>query len=141
MPRAMFSSPVDAPAEVVWRLLLDKIEHPDRYIDGVSDVEILERGADGSVLRRMRTPRMLLTERIMADESELLVSFVLVGSPVFDGGVTNRIDIGADGRPVLTVDLDWVPVDMRFPDDTDMTGLVRSTVLKIKALAESGGID
>lgn len=138
MPRAAFSAPVDAPVDVLWRLLLDKIEHPDRYIDGVSEVEILERGADGSVLRRMRTPRMLLTERIMADESALLVSFVLVDSPAFDGGVTNRIEIGADGRPVLTFDLDWVPVDIRIPDDTDMIGLVRSTVLHIKALAEAG---
>ena len=45
--------PVRTSIETLWALLVDKIRHPDRYIDGVEQVEILHESGPLAVERRM----------------------------------------------------------------------------------------
>ncbi len=51
----LLALPVSAPLEVLWKLLVDKIEHPQVYVPGVSEVKILEKDAQ-STLREMTLP-------------------------------------------------------------------------------------
>ena len=65
MPKASYSVQVKAPVEVVWRLLVDKIEHPGTYVPGVTAVKILDR-QPGFVVRQMTAGGVNVVERITA---------------------------------------------------------------------------
>jgi hypothetical protein len=43
MVKISYSEEVDVPIEILWHLLLDKTEHPDRTIKEAKQVKILER--------------------------------------------------------------------------------------------------
>ena len=49
---AQFTTIVKAPLENVWRHLIFKIENPENFVPGISDVFILEKN-DNFVLRKM----------------------------------------------------------------------------------------
>lgn len=140
MAKASFSSPVNAPIEVLWDLLVDKIENPQRYVPGVSDVKILEK--DGkSVLRQMTTPEITVKERITYDEDSREVVFTLVEHPQFSGEVLNKIIVPPDNKPsdpvILEFILDWQPLNPQAPrDEPDMSETIREAVLHTKQLAE-----
>ena len=139
MPKARFSVQIDAEVETIWDLLMDRISNPGRYVPDVEQSEILERD-EWSVLRRMTVAGNVLTERIHADPEELEFEFELVDHPMFFGSVINHItppDEGVvDGRPVLTFELDWQPLDEGTPDAGNMEPAIRSAVLQLKEEAE-----
>jgi len=61
------SEEINSTFEILWALLLDKIQHPDRTIKEVTDVEILEKYDDG-ILRQMHGLGMIIKERITIDK-------------------------------------------------------------------------
>ncbi len=86
---------VDAPASLVWALLKEKIERPERFVPGARDVEIVRRIDDRAVERVMRigppdAPRTV-REVISYDDATMTVIFKLVDDPVNVGFVTNTI--------------------------------------------------
>ncbi len=54
MPHTAHSAKVNAPIDIVWAQLISKVYHPDRFLIGVSGVEILEDDATNHrVIRKM----------------------------------------------------------------------------------------
>jgi hypothetical protein len=147
MPHAEFSAAVAAPAAVVWGLVHDKIEHPERFVPGVTAVEIRSRAPDGSVVRAMTVADgSRVVERVTADVGTLTVRFVAEpdseGPP---GEVLNAV-VATGGLA------DPGPVGLRFearwsePDDTGsravlepaaVAAMLRAAVLRTKQTAEA----
>jgi len=136
MPKASYTARVDASLETLWRLLLEKIERPQRFVPGVSEVEILEREA-GFLVRRMKAGDLELVERITVFERQKQIDFVLVDHPVYAGQVINKVEVLHEGLPLsLTFSLDWRRKDGQ-PDREDMSDAIRKAVEETKALAEA----
>jgi len=136
MPKASYTARVDASLETLWRLLLEKIERPQRFVPGVSEVEILEREA-GFLVRRMKAGDLELVERITVFERQQQIDFVLVDHPVYAGQVINKVEVLHEGLPLsLTFSLDWRRKDGQ-PDREDMSDAIRKAVEETKALAEA----
>jgi len=138
MPRCIHRVTVKAPLETVWALLLDKMEHPQRYIESVMDYSILERG-DGWMLREMELPgEFRLRERISVDEATRTLTFTLVEHPSFAGTVRNHVR-GLEGRDdavELEFDMDWRERPGAPAPAEDPVEMIRSAVAHLRDIAE-----
>ena len=139
MPKHHVSSRVEASPETVWAVLLDKMEHPQRYIEDALDAEILDRDPE-SVTRQLVLPGgVSFRERITSDPVARSITFTLLDHPVFEGTVQNRLQIAADGGVELAFELDWRArpgcVDDRDPEEP--LALIRSSVMHTKRIAEA----
>ncbi len=139
MPKHRVSSQVDASLDTVWAVLLDKMEHPQRYIEDALDAEILGRDGDNVVRKLVLPGGVTFRERISADSGERTITFTLLDHPVFEGTVLNRLLVGPDGRVELAFELDWRArpgcVDDRDPEEP--LALIRSSVMRTKRIAEA----
>ncbi|GLH68142.1 AtaL-like protein [Geothrix edaphica] len=139
MPRHTVHSRVDASPETVWAVLLDKMVHPQRYIEDALDAEILERGTSGVVRRLVLPGGVAFRERITADSRRGTVTFTLLDHPVYEGTVVNRLQVSPEGEVELTFELDWTIrtdcVDDRDPQEP--LALIRSSVMHTKRIAEA----
>jgi hypothetical protein len=132
------SSHVDASPDTVWAVLLDKMVHPQRYIEDALDAEILDRG-QGSVVRQLVLPGgVTFRERISADPEDQSITFTLLDHPVYEGTVINRLRAKPQGVD-LVFELNWKLragcVDDRDPDEA--LGLIASSILHTKQVAEA----
>ncbi len=137
MPTASQSLQVAAPLEVIWQLLLEKIEDPGKFLQGVQAVEMLER-QPGYVVRRMRTAAFEVVERITAYEKSHEVDFVILEHPLYAGQAVNRIEppLRPGLSAKLTFSIDWRRKD-GHPDEVDLTPQVAAAVERTRALAEA----
>lgn len=141
MRQASFNATIHAPRKTVWQLLLDKVENPDSYIPGVTEVNILERYEDG-VLREVRTQGMVLKERVTLDEAHGEIRYLLLEHPLFSGQVINRVVPTSVQNPVspvvLTIALDWAPKDESAERIilTELPAQIQREVLTLKERAE-----
>jgi len=139
MPMHRVSSQVDASPDTVWAVLLDKMEHPQRYIEDALDAEILERGPQ-SVIRQLVLPGgVSFRERISPDPAGRSVTFTLLDHPVYEGTVVNQLRLNAVGGVELVFELNWKVregcVDDRDPEEP--LALIASSVLHTKRIAEA----
>ncbi len=139
MPYHRVRSRVDASPETVWAVLLDKVEHPQRYIEDALGAEVLER-SPGGVIRQMTLPGGVdFRERIVADPRTQTITFTLLDHPVYEGTVLNRLELAPDGAVELAFELDWTQRpgcdDGRDPDE--LPALIRSSVMHTKRIAEA----
>ncbi len=91
MPEYRYKVFVNARFDVVWQKLLDKISHPDKYVEGICNVEILESDND-HVLRIVRFENgswQELKELIVFDKSSGIIVYRLVDHPYFEGETIN----------------------------------------------------
>jgi len=106
--RKTITVPINVSREVMYKALLDKIRHPERYIQA-RDVKILGEGAD-YVDREMTvgppTAPMMERERITWDDVEQSVTFTSVDNPQKEGVVKNIVSEDG-GKFYLTFTLDW----------------------------------
>ena len=104
--------PVRTSLETLWALLVDKMRHPDRYLAGVEQVEILHEDGPLAIERRMHVRSSggvaVVRERIVADEATRSVLFKLHGDPLFTGWVVNMIH-EVDGGLELEYTMHWTP--------------------------------
>jgi hypothetical protein len=147
MPHAEFSASVTAPATVVWGLVHDKIEHPERFVPGVTAVEIRSRAPDGSVVRAMTVADgSRVVERVTTDVGTLTVRFV--AEPDSEGPPGEVVNVVAatgglaDPGPVgLRFEARWSePDDPAFRAGLDadaITDMLRAAVLQTKQHAEA----
>lgn len=138
MPRCIHRVTVKAPLATVWALLLDKMEHPQRYIESVMDYSILERG-EGWLLREMELPgEFRLRERITQDEASRTVVYTLVEHPCFEGTVRNQVwELeGREDSVALEFDMDWRDRPGAPPPAEDPSEMIRSSVEHIREIAE-----
>lgn len=139
MPMYRVSSHVDASPDAVWAVLLDKMDHPQRYIEDALDAEILDRGPGGVVRRLVLPGGVAFRERIAADPKARTITFTLLDHPVYEGTVLNRMLATRDGGVELAFELDWRArpgrVDDRDPEE--ILALIQSSVQHTKRIAEA----
>jgi carbon monoxide dehydrogenase subunit G len=140
MPFASHTVRVDAPAELVWSLLLEKIEHPERFIPGARDVKIVRRFAEHAVERVMcigpvDRPREV-REVISYDVATRTVIFKLLGDAMHVGFVTNTVFEDDDGVR-LNFSLCWTP--RSGDDDTtpETAAMIRRAVEMTRDVCEA----
>ncbi|MCE3273536.1 AtaL-like protein [Ramlibacter sp.] len=131
--------PVRTSIETLWALLVDKIRHPDRYIDGVEEVEILQESGPLAIERRMHVRSSshvtAVREQIVADEATHTVLFKLQGDPVFTGWVLNVIH--EDGEHLeLEYTMHWTPRPGAQVPERDWQGAITRAVEHTREMAE-----
>ena len=145
MPNLTCSVPIQADIQVIWRILLDKIENPQRYLQFVEETNFLEDNED-YVIREMKTPDMTLTEKITVNESMGEVCFELIDHPLFEGKVINSIIPPAPDAPqpipVWTITMDWRPKNdeartVERMAQADLKESVEAAAMHIKLVAEA----
>lgn len=139
MPTYRVSSRVEASPDTVWAVLLDKMDHPQRYIEDALDAEILDRGPAGVVRQLVLPGGVAFRERIAADPGTRTITFTLLDHPVYEGTVLNRMRATEDGGVELAFELDWRPRPGSW-DDRDPAGLlalIQSSVQHTKRIAEA----
>ena len=91
MPEHKVKVFVKARFDVIWENLIDKIYHPEKYLDEIRNVEIIENESD-HVLRiiRFHDPTWQeLKELIVYDKSSRIIVYRLVDHPEFEGETIN----------------------------------------------------
>ncbi|HJV49628.1 MAG TPA: AtaL-like protein [Geothrix sp.] len=138
MPKHRISCRVDASPDTVWAVLLDKMEHPQRYLEDALDAEILVRGRE-SVIRQLVLPRgVSFRERISPDAGARTITFTLLDHPVYEGTVVNRLVETPEGVE-LAFELDWKPRPgcEEEEDPEEPRGLIDSSLTHTKRIAEA----
>lgn len=94
---ASYSVPVNASKDVVWQVLLDKMENPGKYMPyPVETPVVLEHYVNG-VLRQIKTPEMLVTERVTVDEENHKITYDIVNIPMLKPTFVNQVSSAANG--------------------------------------------
>lgn len=132
---SQFTTIVKAPLENVWRHLILKIENPENFVPGISDVFILEKN-DNFVLRKMTitTPdnTTTLTEKITFIPYK--VRFLLIEHPKFEGYVDNDIKFVSENETEITFTINWK--DKTTQTEINNFELVKNAVEKTKTYIE-----
>ena len=114
MPKLEYHAPVDASLQTIWNVLLDRIEHPDRYLAGVESFSFPESEEEYAV-REVMIQGVMLKERITIDERQGEVRYVLLEHPLFSGEVFNALIPAAKddpkAKPIIQFRMDWQPLN------------------------------
>lgn len=130
---------VDAPADRLWKLLLEKIRRPVLFVPGIVRVELVREFGEFAVERIMETDRgKVIHEIISADSVTKSVVFKYADDPVYSGYVLNII-LEEDGTVYLEFALHWVEKDDAESAETESSwsDSIRNAVLNTKQLAET----
>lgn len=130
-----FTTIVNASLEKVWEHLIYKIEKPENFVPGVSDVIISEKNPD-FVLRQMTvtTPEntTILKEKITFIPYK--VRFLLLEHPTMEGFVDNDIRMISETETEMTFTINWI--DKTTKSEINNQELVKNAVLKTKTFIE-----
>jgi ribosome-associated toxin RatA of RatAB toxin-antitoxin module len=130
-----FSTTVNASLEKVWEHLIYKIENPENFVPGVSDVEIIEKKND-FVIRQMKITQesgiTILKEKITFVPYK--VRFLLVDHPKYEGYVDNDIKELAFNQTEVAFTINWV--DKETNAEVNNYEMVKNAVLKTKNFIE-----
>jgi hypothetical protein len=134
--RISHSEIVRTSLEKLWNLLLQKVEHPDRTIREVQEVIILERFHDG-ILRQMKALDMVITERIVINESKKEIKFTLIDHPQYNGYFINRVRELENKLLELTYIQDWeLKSGTTKQNELEFQEIIKNAVLEMKKIAE-----
>ena len=129
------SEQINATFEVLWILLLDKVQHPDITIKEITHVEVLQKYDDG-ILRQMHTLGMTIRERITIDEQNKIIRFDLIENPMFTGYFINKIE-DSDEKLTLIYEQNWIPITPQARElETKFPQILIKGVQEMKELAE-----
>jgi ribosome-associated toxin RatA of RatAB toxin-antitoxin module len=131
-----YSVIVNATLDKVWSHLIYKIEKPENFVPGVSNVIILEENKD-FVIRKMTITTAdnatTLVEKITFVPYK--VRFLLVEHPKFDGYVDNDIKAISENETEMTFTINWN--DKTTQSEFDNQEMVKNAVLKTKTYIEN----
>lgn len=131
-----YTTSVNASLELTWKNLLDKIENPQNFVPGVSDVIISEKNTD-FVLRQMTVTNdkgsTILKEKITFEPYK--VRFLLLDHPKLEGYVDNDIKAISDNETEMTFTIHWI--DKTTKMEVNDFELVKNAVLKTKNYIEN----
>ncbi len=131
-----FTTIVNASLEKVWEHLILKIEKPENFVPGVSDVIILEKKGD-FVTRKMTITTAenatTLVEKITFVPYK--VRFLIVEHPKFEGYVDNDIKPISENETEMTFTINWK--DKITQSEFDTQEMVKNAVLKTKTFIEN----
>ena len=129
------SEQINATFEILWILLLDKVQHPDITIKEITHVEVLQKYDDG-ILRQMHTLGMTIRERITIDEQNKIIRFDLIENPMFTGYFINKIE-DSDEKLTLIYEQNWIPTTPQAKElETKFPQILIKGVQEMKELAE-----
>ena len=129
------SEQINATFEILWILLLDKVQHPDITIKEITHVEVLQKYDDG-ILRQMHTLGMTIRERITIDEQNKIIRFDLIENPMFTGYFINKIE-DSDEKLTLIYEQNWIPITPQAKElETKFPQILIKGVQEMKELAE-----
>ena len=129
------SEQINATFEILWILLLDKVQHPDITIKEITHVEVLQKYDDG-ILRQMHTLGMIIRERITIDEQNKIIRFDLIENPMFTGYFINKIE-DSDEKLTLIYEQNWIPITPQAMElETKFPQILIKGVQEMKELAE-----
>jgi ribosome-associated toxin RatA of RatAB toxin-antitoxin module len=130
-----YTTTVNATLEKVWHHLIYKIENPENFVPGISDVFVLEKN-DDFVIRKMTvtTPDNIttLTEKITFIPYK--VRFLLVEHPKFEGYVDNDIKPISEDETEITFTINWK--DKTTQSEINNFELAKNAVEKTKLYIE-----
>ena len=130
-----YTTIVNAPLEKVWEHLILKIEKPENFVPGVSDVIILEKN-ENFVNRKMTITveenATTLVEKITFIPYK--VRFLLLEHPKFEGYVDNDIKFISESETEITFTINWK--DKTTQSEFDNSEMVKNAVLKTKNYIE-----
>ncbi|CAM4362266.1 AtaL-like protein [Flavobacterium terrigena] len=131
-----YSTIVKASLEKVWQHLILKIEKPENFVPGVSDVIILEKNED-FVNRKMTitTPENATTLVEKITFVPYKVRFLLLEHPKFEGYVDNDIKFISENETEMTFTINWKDKTTQF--EFDNSEMVKNAVLKTKTFIEN----
>ena len=139
---------VAAPFAVVWRLLEEKVYHPDRSVPGVENVRIIKDGGKISgVERKMyhKTKGSDIHELVTWESdssSKGAVYFTMLEDAALDGVVTNFAEAASETTTTVRYGMDWkfkpsiAPADAKPPFPDNGAGAIKGAVLSMKKQAE-----
>ena len=129
------SEQINATLEILWILLLDKVQHPDTTIKEITHVEVLQKYDDG-ILRQMHTLGMTIRERITIDEQNKIIRFDLIENSMFTGYFINKVE-GSDEKLTLIYEQNWIPITPQARElETKFPQILIKGVQEMKELAE-----
>ena len=129
------SEQINATFEILWILLLDKVQHPDITIKEITHAEVLQKYDDG-ILRQMHTLGMTIRERITIDEQNKIIRFDLIENPMFTGYFINKIE-DSDEKLTLIYEQNWIPITPQARElETKFPQILIKGVQEMKDLVE-----
>ncbi|MEI7510135.1 MAG: AtaL-like protein [Flavobacterium sp.] len=131
-----YTTKVNASLEKVWQYLIYKIDHPEHFVPGVSEVMIMEKTAE--FVSRQMTVTTPETVTILKEKITFVpykVRFLLVDHPKLEGYVDNDIEKISDTETQMTFTIDWV--DKTTQEPINNFEMVQNAVLKTKTFIES----
>ena len=130
-----YTTIVKASLEKVWEQLLLKIDHPQNFVPGVSNVQILEK-TPAFVTRQMTVTTaentIILKEEITFTPHK--VRFLLLEHPTMQGYVDNDINYISENETEMTFTINWK--DKTTQTEINNEELVKNAVLKTKEYIE-----
>jgi len=114
MPEYKYKVFVNARFEVIWQKLLDKICHPEKYVEGIDHVEMLENESDHylRLIKFSNSDWQELKELIVADKSSGIIVYRLVDHPYFQGETINICrSTNQIYQTELEYQINWKPKD------------------------------
>lgn len=144
MPKIEADTPVDADLQTVWRVLLDRIERPERYLAGVEACAFPEN-TETYAVRELMLAGAPLRERITIDERQGEIRYELADHPLFTGDVINALIPPAPddpkATPIVQFRMDWQPRGdearaIEAEIEPTLRESMRDAVLFVKQVAE-----
>lgn len=131
-----FSTIVQASLEKVWNHLLHKIEHPENFVPGISNVIIFEKNTD--FVSRQMTVTTTENSTILKEKITFVpykVRFLLLEHPSMEGYVDNDIKMISDTETEMTFTINWI--DKITKTEFNNMEMVKNAVLKTKNFIEN----
>jgi ribosome-associated toxin RatA of RatAB toxin-antitoxin module len=131
-----YTTTVKAPLVKVWQHLILKIEKPESFVPGVSDVMILEKKED-FVTRKMTITTAENTTTLVEKITFVpyKVRFLLLEHPEFEGYVDNDMKPISENETEMTFTINWK--DKTTQSEFDIQEMVKNAVLKTKTFIEN----
>ena len=136
-----FSSPVYAPIDKVWNIVIDKIANTSHCNPEANNPQILERYSDG-MIRQMDVLGMTVKERIVIEGATGTITHHLLDNPYFTGKIVNQVTTTEEQNiQNVSYTLNWQPAnavgkEMAEKIHDRLHQAVRMAVLSAKQAAE-----
>lgn len=140
MSEKSFRCEVYASFDQLWNTLMDELEHPERFNEGILGSRILERFNNG-VLRVVSVPDADVRERINYDDEAGTITSQLVGHPVLVGVIEKKIS-PLSGRPgvfILESHIEWESISEKVDQmiRRNVERFVTQSLQAVKTAAEA----